>query len=190
MPGLHPDYGAGSRRLRRVPQLQMLLSVTRLISEGARFSDVIQRVIDVATSVVNADRVTLFLVDKYMKRLRVAVSKGSLSRQHMHMREVTLPIDHTSIAGSCAAVRTGSLAWGRVVGGWVALLVLLQSQGQLRACACAWGEQSARSTIVNDAYADPRFDKSVDAQTKYATDAVLPPQWPCAALWRVDDAVG
>ena len=97
-------------------QLQMLLSVTRLISEGARFSDVIQRVIDVATSVVNADRVTLFLVDKYMHRLRVAVSKGSLSRQHMHMRNVTLPIDTTSIAGSCAAVRTGQLHLGGACG--------------------------------------------------------------------------
>jgi len=131
----------------------MLLSVTRIISEGSRYSDTIQRVIDVATSVVNCDRVTLFIVSNNGTELSVAVSKGSMARQHMHMNSVTLPVDAKSIAGACAVVSD---------------VYMQASAGGLRECllflmVCQTGE----SIIVDDAYEDSRFDKSVDRKTKY-----------------------
>jgi signal transduction histidine kinase len=113
--------------LSEAKQLETLLELQRDLALEGDIDKVLQRITLAATTLLEAERATLYVVDQNGNELwSRALSEG---------REIRLPLDGRSLAAEVA--RTGAL---------------------LR---------------IDEPYADPRFDPSVDARTGYRTRSIL-----------------
>ena len=113
--------------LSEAKQLETLLELQRELALEANIEKVLQRITLAATSMLDAERATLYVVDQTRNELwSRAVTEGG---------EIRLPLDGRSLAAEVA--RTGTL---------------------LR---------------IDDPYADPRFDPSVDSRTGFRSRSIL-----------------
>ena len=117
---------------RRLGKLQSILEVAKAMTIERNLDRLLALINDEAAKVCEADRCTIFLVDRERGELWSKVAHGA--------REIRIPLG-TGIAGAVAAR-------GEVV-------------------------------RIADAYADPRFNKDVDAGTGYRTHSIL-----CAPMWN------
>jgi signal transduction histidine kinase len=113
--------------LSEAKQLETLLELQRDLALEANIEKVLVRITVAATTMLDAERATLYVVDQTRNEL--------WSRALTEGREIRLPLDGRSLAAEVA--RTGTL---------------------LR---------------IDEPYADPRFDPSVDARTGYRTRSIL-----------------
>jgi GAF domain-containing protein len=118
-------------------QLDTLLELGRDIALEANIDKVLRRITDAATTMLEADRATLYVVDPSRNEIwsRALTEGGERGASVAEVRQIRLPLDGRSLAAEVA--RTGQL---------------------LR---------------IDDPYADPRFDPSVDARTGYRTGSIL-----------------
>ena len=113
---------------RSLENLRQLLDLSEISSLSRGIEGLIERVVVTASKVMDADRATLFLIDRVTGELWSKVAEGVTSR------EIRIPADQG-------------------VAGWVARHHLLLN--------------------IPDAYADERFDSSVDRKTGYRTRNIL-----------------
>jgi signal transduction histidine kinase len=118
-------------------QLDTLLELGRDIALEANIDKVLRRITDAATTMLEADRATLYVIDPSRNEIwsRALTEGGERGASVAEVRQIRLPLDGRSLAAEVA--RTGQL---------------------LR---------------IDDPYADPRFDPSVDARTGYRTGSIL-----------------
>jgi HD-GYP domain-containing protein (c-di-GMP phosphodiesterase class II) len=117
---------------RRLAKLQSILEVAKAMTVERNLDRLLALINDEAAKVAEADRCSIFLVDRERGELWSKVAHGA--------REIRIPLG-TGIAGAVAAR-------GEVV-------------------------------RIADAYADPRFNKQVDAGTGYRTHSIL-----CVPMWN------
>jgi len=117
---------------RRLAKLQSILEVAKAMTVERNLDRLLALINDEAAKVAEADRCSIFLVDRERSELWSKVAHGT--------REIRIPLG-TGIAGAVAAR-------GEVV-------------------------------RIADAYADPRFNKQVDAGTGYRTRSIL-----CVPMWN------
>ncbi len=117
---------------RRLAKLQSILEVAKAMTAERNLDRLLALINDEAAKVAEADRCTIFLVDREKAQLWSKVAHGA--------QEIRIPLG-TGIAGAVAAR-------GEVV-------------------------------RIADAYADPRFNKQVDAGTGYRTRSIL-----CVPMWN------
>jgi HD-GYP domain-containing protein (c-di-GMP phosphodiesterase class II) len=117
---------------RRLSKLQSILEVAKAMTVERNLDRLLALINDEAAKVAEADRCSIFLVDREHGELWSKVAHGA--------REIRIPLG-TGIAGAVAAR-------GEVV-------------------------------RIADAYADPRFNKQVDAGTGYRTRSIL-----CVPMWN------
>lgn len=117
---------------RRLAKLQSILEVAKAMTVERSLDRLLPLINDEAAKVAEADRCTIFLVDREKGELWSKVAHGT--------GEIRIPLG-TGIAGAVAAR-------GEVV-------------------------------RIADAYADPRFNKQVDAGTGYRTHSIL-----CVPMWN------
>ena len=113
--------------LSEAKQLETLLELQRDLALEGDIDKVLQRITLAATTLLEAERATLYVLDRNGNEL--------WSRALTEGRQIRLPLDGRSLAAEVA--RTGAL---------------------LR---------------IDEPYADPRFDPSVDARTGYRTRSIL-----------------
>jgi HD-GYP domain-containing protein (c-di-GMP phosphodiesterase class II) len=126
------------RAARRAEKLKSLLDVAKALTLPLHI-DVLKVVVDEAVKVVDADRGSLFLVDRDRGEIWSKIAHGLASR------EIRLPLG-SGITGYAAA--------------------------------------SGEIINITDAYADPRFNREVDASTGYRTRTML-----CVPMRRHDGEV-
>jgi len=112
----------------RLRKLSGILDVAKALVAERDLDRLLHLVVTSAARIVNADRCSLFLVDRERGELWTKVAQG------MGMTEIRVPVD-SGIAGAVVA--------------------------------------SGQSVNLPDAYADPRFNGSVDKQTGYHTKSIL-----------------
>jgi HD-GYP domain-containing protein (c-di-GMP phosphodiesterase class II) len=117
---------------RRLAKLQSILEVAKAMTVERNLDRLLALINDEAAKVAEADRCSIFLVDRDRSELWSKVAHGT--------QEIRIPLG-TGIAGAVAAR-------GEVV-------------------------------RIADAYADPRFNKKVDADTGYRTHSIL-----CVPMWN------
>ncbi|OHC64057.1 MAG: guanylate cyclase [Rhodocyclales bacterium GWA2_65_19] len=115
----------GRRRLRH---LELLLEVTRRMASYSTLDEVLQALVEMTTSELNAERGSLFLNDPDTNELYSRVAQGNIQRE--------IRILNTS--GVAGYVYT-----------------------------------SGEALIIADAYADDRFNRSIDEQTGFTTRNIL-----------------
>ena len=115
----------GRRRLRH---LELLLEVTRRMASYGTLDQVLQALVEMTTSELNAERGSLFLNDPDTNELYSRVAQGNIQRE--------IRILNTS--GVAGYVYT-----------------------------------SGEALIIADAYADDRFNRSIDEQTGFITRNIL-----------------
>ena len=116
---------------RRLAKLQSILEVAKAMTVERSLDRLLALVIDEAAKVAEADRCSIFLVDRDRGELWSRVAHGA--------EEIRIPLG-SGIAGAVA------------------------SRGE--------------EVRIDDAYADPRFNKAVDAETGYRTRSIL-----CVPMW-------
>ena len=115
-----------------------LLNMTKFIAAEMKEVEAVDHIVRSTASILGADRVTLFFVDRQANELTIACSKSQLVVEdslHHGLRDICIPLDKQSIAGYVAI--TGEIA------------------------------------NVEDPYSDPRFDRTVDQETRYKTYSIL-----------------
>jgi HD-GYP domain-containing protein (c-di-GMP phosphodiesterase class II) len=117
---------------RRLGKLQSILEVAKAMTVERNLDRLLALINDEAAKVAEADRCSIFLVDRDHAELWSKVAHGA--------EEIRIPLG-TGIAGAVAAR----------------------------------GEE----VRIDDAYADPRFNKAVDAETGYRTRSIL-----CVPMWN------
>lgn len=83
---------------------QDILKLIKQISGEQDLKHAIDGVIEGATFLLHADRVSLFFVDHVQKSLIIGISKGSLSRDVSKLASIRIPLNNSSIAGHVALV--------------------------------------------------------------------------------------
>ncbi len=111
---------------RRVEKLSVILDVAKAMTVQRDLDRLLSLILQAATRVVDADRSSIFIVDREKKQLWTKVAQGT--------GEIRIPLD-TGIAGAVAT--------------------------------------SGKTIVIKDAYADPRFNRSVDQTTGYHTRNIL-----------------
>jgi HD-GYP domain-containing protein (c-di-GMP phosphodiesterase class II) len=111
---------------RRIAKLQSILEVAKALAAERQLDALLGQIVDAAAQVVEADRVSLFLLDRERGELWSKVAQGT--------GEIRFP----AASGIAGAVAT-----------------------------------AGRSINIQDAYADPRFHRAVDAATGYHTRSIL-----------------
>jgi len=111
----------------RVKKLQSILDVAKVMAAERDLDLLLPLILKHASSVVDADRCSLFILDRDRKELWSKIAQGTSA-------EIRLPVG-TGIAGSVA--------------------------------------ESGAVINIPDAYADPRFNRSVDLQHGYQTRTIL-----------------
>lgn len=111
---------------RRVEKLTSILEVAKALASQRDLDRLLEMILSEAVKVVDADRCSLFIVDRARNELWTKVAQGT--------SEIRIPLG-TGIAGAVAAS-------GEVIN-------------------------------IPDAYADPRFNRSVDQTTGYQTKTIL-----------------
>ncbi len=117
-----------SDQRRRLREVELLLDITRRISSMDSLDAVLNTLVDMTTSVLKAERGSLFLNDPETGELYSRVAQGNFQR------EIRI-LNTSGIAGH----------------------VFTNGEGM----------------IIHDAYADPRFNRSVDEQTGFVTHSIL-----------------
>jgi HD-GYP domain-containing protein (c-di-GMP phosphodiesterase class II) len=117
---------------RRLGKLQSILEVAKAMTVERNLDRLLALINDEAAKVAEADRCSIFLVDRDHGELWSKVAHGA--------EEIRIPLG-TGIAGAVAAC----------------------------------GE----AVRIDDAYADPRFNQAVDAETGYRTRSIL-----CVPMWN------
>ena len=113
---------------KRLERLQAVVEASELVNSTLEVPEIARRVVDLATSLIGADRGSLFLVDEDGETLRALVAHG--------VEEGTLTVRKgEGIVGTVAAEGT--------------------------------------PILLDDPYADPRFDPGVDRRTGYHTRSLL-----------------
>ena len=120
--------GAATAQKRRLHDAELLLEISRKMSLTESLDEVLNTLLDAATTELNAERGTLFLNDYETNELYSRVAQGAFRR------EIRI-LNTSGVAGH----------------------VFTTGQG----------------AIVHDAYADPRFNRSVDERTGYVTRSIL-----------------
>lgn len=113
---------------RRVRHLELLLEVTRRMASYGTLDEVLQALVDMTTTELNAERGSLFLNDPDTNELYSRVAQGNIQRE--------IRILNTS--GVAGYVYT-----------------------------------AGEALIIHDAYADDRFNRSIDEQTGFTTHSIL-----------------
>ncbi len=111
---------------RRIAKLQSILEVAKALAAEHKLDALLDQIVGAAAQVAEADRCSLFLLDRERGELWSKVAQGT--------GEIRFPV----AAGIAGAVAT-----------------------------------SGRSIDIPDAYADPRFNREVDAATGYRTRSIL-----------------
>ncbi|MGC4121357.1 MAG: HD domain-containing phosphohydrolase [Myxococcales bacterium] len=111
---------------RRVEKLSAILDVAKAMTVQRDLDRLLELILEAATRVVDADRSSIFIIDREKKQLWTKVAQGT--------GEIRIPLD-TGIAGAVAT--------------------------------------SGKTVVIEDAYADPRFNRSVDQATGYKTRNIL-----------------
>jgi adenylate cyclase len=118
----------GSDARRRLRHAELLLEVTRRMAGYGTLDEVLNALVDMTTSELNAERGSLFLNDPNTNELYSRVAQGNIQRE--------IRILNTS--GVAGYVFT-----------------------------------SGEALIIHDAYADERFNRSIDEQTGFTTHSIL-----------------
>ncbi len=118
----------GSDTRRRLRHAELLLEVTRRMAGYGTLDEVLNALVDMTTSELNAERGSLFLNDPDSNELYSRVAQGNIQRE--------IRILNTS--GIAGYVFT-----------------------------------SGEALIIHDAYADERFNRSIDEQTGFTTHSIL-----------------
>ncbi len=111
---------------RRVEKLSSILEVAKALTAQRELDRLLEMILSEAVKVVDADRCSLFIVDRARNELWTKVAQGT--------SEIRIPLG-TGIAGAVA--------------------------------------ETGRTVNIPDAYADPRFNRSVDLATGYQTKTIL-----------------
>ncbi|HEY3452590.1 MAG TPA: HD domain-containing phosphohydrolase [Myxococcales bacterium] len=111
---------------RRVEKLSAILDVAKAMTVQRDLDRLLELILQAATRVVDADRSSIFIVDREKRQLWTKVAQGT--------GEIRIPLD-TGIAGAVAT--------------------------------------TGKTVVIKDAYADPRFNRSVDLATGYHTRNIL-----------------
>jgi len=115
----------GRRRLRH---LELLLEVTRRMASYGTLDEVLQALVDMTTTELNAERGSLFLNDPDTNELYSRVAQGNIQRE----------------------------------------IRILNSSG-----IAGYVYTAGEALIIHDAYADERFNRSIDEQTGFTTHNIL-----------------
>ena len=115
----------GRRRLRH---LELLLEVTRRMASYGTLDQVLQALVEMTTTELNAERGSLFLNDPDTNELYSRVAQGNIQRE----------------------------------------IRILNSSG-----VAGYVYTSGEALIIHDAYADERFNRSIDEQTGFTTRNIL-----------------
>ncbi len=86
----------------------MLLAIVRQISAESGLRGAVARILDIAATALQADRLTLFLVSPETGKLYVGVSRGAKSGDSRRLAAVQVAVNMQSIAGFVAS--TGEAA--------------------------------------------------------------------------------
>ncbi len=111
---------------RRIAKLESILEVAKAMASVRALDPLLEMILEEAAKVVEADRCSLFLLDRERGELWSKIAQGT--------SEIRVPLGK-GIAGTVAA--------------------------------------SGEPIVIPDAYADPRFNRAVDATTGYQTRSVL-----------------
>jgi HD-GYP domain-containing protein (c-di-GMP phosphodiesterase class II) len=111
---------------RRIAKLQSILDVAKALASVHELDPLLEMILAEAAKVVEADRCSLFLLDRERGELWSKIAQGT--------SEIRFPLGK-GIAGAVAA--------------------------------------SGEPIVIPDAYADPRFNRAVDATTGYLTHSIL-----------------
>jgi HD-GYP domain-containing protein (c-di-GMP phosphodiesterase class II) len=117
---------AGDHLVRRVEKLTSILEVAKAMTVQRQLDRLLSMIVSEASKVADADRCSLFIIDRERRELWTKVAQGT--------DEIRIPLN-TGIAGHVAG--------------------------------------SGRTVNIPDAYADPRFNRSVDLSTGYRTRNIL-----------------
>ncbi len=115
----------GRRRLRH---LELLLEVTRRMASYGTLDEVLQALVDMTTTELNAERGSLFLNDPDTNELYSRVAQGNIQRG-IRILNTSGVVGHVYTTGE--------------------------------------------TLIIHDAYADDRFNRSIDEQTGFTTHSIL-----------------
>lgn len=116
------------RLQRRVQRLESLVEATGILNSTLDYDELLTLIMQLATTQMNSDRSSLFLLDASKENLVSKVAQG------LESREIVVPVG-VGIAGAVA------------------------SRGE--------------DIIIDDAYADPRFNQAVDHASGYRTQTIL-----------------
>jgi len=119
---------AGTDTRRRLRHAELLLEVTRRMAGYGTLDEVLNALVDMTTSEINAERGSLFLNDPDTNELYSRVAQGNIQR------EIRI-LNTSGIAGHVFT--------------------------------------SGEALIIGDAYADSRFNRSIDEQTGFTTRSIL-----------------
>jgi adenylate cyclase len=126
IPARREDNAAAQRR--RLRHVELLLEVTQRMASFSALDEVLNSLVDMTTTELNAERGSLFLNDTNTSELYSRVAQGNIQR------EIRL-LNNSGIAGH--VYTTGE------------------------------------ALIIDDAYSDTRFNRSVDEQTGFTTRNIL-----------------
>ncbi|MEW6164505.1 MAG: GAF domain-containing protein [Pseudomonadota bacterium] len=118
----------GTDTRRRLRHAELLLEVTRRMAGYGTLDEVLNALVDMTTSELNAERGSLFLNDPDTNELYSRVAQGNIQR------EIRI-LNTSGIAGHVFT--------------------------------------SGDALIIHDAYADSRFNRSIDEQTGFTTNSIL-----------------
>jgi adenylate cyclase len=113
---------------RRLRHAELLLEVTRRMAGYGTLDEVLNALVEMTTSELNAERGSLFLNDPDTNELYSRVAQGNIQRE----------------------------------------IRILNSSG-----VAGYVFTSAQALIIHDAYADDRFNRSIDEQTGFTTHSIL-----------------
>ena len=119
---------SGVQQRRRLHMAELLVEVSRRMAEYDTLDDVLNALVDMTATRLNAARGTLFLNDPTTNELFSRVAQGNIQRE----------IRMLNTSGIAGYVFT-----------------------------------SSEPLIINDAYSDTRFNRSIDEQTGFATENIL-----------------
>ena len=124
---VEPGNSASNQR-QRLRYVELLLEVTRRMSSFATLDEVLQSLVEMTSTELNAERGSLFLNDPDTNELYSRVAQGNIQR------EIRL-LNNSGIAGYVFT--------------------------------------AGEALIIHDAYADARFNRSIDEQTGFTTRNIL-----------------
>ena len=127
------------KRINKKDITELLLNINNDIAQTKNLDEALDTLVNITSSVVGAERATVFINDDSSQELYSRVAQGNFKREIRFM-------NNKGIAG--------------------------------------WVFQNDKGSIVDDAYKDDRFNKSIDMRTGYRTKSIL-----CAPLRTISGEV-